>query len=149
MTLGRPSKYQPEYAEQAEKLCLLGATDDQIADFFGIATSTLYEWKHRHPEFSESLKSGKAESDTRVERSLYQRAVGFEQDEVKIFMPAGADDPVYAPYRAKHPPDVTACIFWLKNRKPEEWRDRQELTGKDGAPFAVSVTIGSQPPSAS
>lgn len=134
---GRPTSYKSTFPKQAAKLCALGATDREIADFFEVATSTLYLWKHTHPEFSEALKAGKAEADARVERSLYARAVGYEQDEVKIFMPAGAAEPVYAPYRAKIAPDTTAAIFWLKNRDPENWRDKQshEHSGPDGGPI--------------
>ena len=54
------------------------------------------------------------------------KAVGYEQEEVKIFMPSGASEPVYAPFRAKIAPDTTAAIFWLKNRKPEQWRDKHD-----------------------
>lgn len=117
-------------------LSQLGATDQEIADFFEVDVRTIYRWKHDHPEFCQALKTGKEVADERVERSLYQRAIGYEQDEVKIFMPGGATEPVYAPYRAKVAPDVTAAIFWLKNRRSQEWRDvnRTEVTGKDGGP---------------
>lgn len=123
--MGRPSLYKPGFVEQARKLCQLGATDVEIADFFRIAVSTLGNWKLDHPEFLEALKEGKAEADKRVEESLYHRAVGYSHDAVKIFMPAGADKPVHAPYREHYPPDTTAAIFWLKNRQPERWRDKQ------------------------
>lgn len=125
--MGRPTKYKQEYATQAEKLCRLGATDVEVADFLGIHVSTLYRWSSQHEEFCESLKAGKEIADNRVESSLYRRATGYEREDVKIFMPAGAEDPVYAPYTAHHPPDVTACIFWLKNRKPEEYRDKKDF----------------------
>ena len=62
-----------------------------------------------------------------VERSLYERANGYNYEATKIFMPAGRQKPVYAPYIEHVPPDVTACIFWLKNRDPEHWRDSQQL----------------------
>ena len=124
---GRPSSYKPEYAEQAAKLCLLGATDQEIADFFKVDVRTVYRWKHDHDEFCQALKAAKDTAYERVERSLYQRAIGYEQDEVKIFMPSGRDDPVYAPYRAKVAPDVTAAIFWLKNRRSQDWRDKQDI----------------------
>jgi hypothetical protein len=62
-----------------------------------------------------------------VERSLYERANGYTYDAVKIFMPAGAKKPVYAPYREHVPPDTTAAIFWLKNRDPAHWRDVQNV----------------------
>jgi hypothetical protein len=73
------------------------------------------------------LKIGKAEADSRVERSLYERANGYTYDAVKIFMPAGAKKPIYAPYVEHMPPDPTSMIFWLKNRDPERWRDVQQL----------------------
>lgn len=127
MAGGRPSDYSPEYCEQARKLCLLGATDQDLADFFEVATRTIYRWSASFPEFSQALKAGKEVADERVERSLYQKAVGYEQEAVKIFMPGGATDPVYAPYREKMAPDTTACIFWLKNRRSEAWRDKREV----------------------
>lgn len=124
--MGRPSSYKPEFAVQAQKLCELGATDQEMADFFEVEVRTVYRWKHDHDEFCQALKAGKEAADERVERSLYQRAIGYEQEEVKIFMPGGADKPVYAPFRAKIAPDVTAAIFWLKNRRREAWRDVSE-----------------------
>lgn len=123
---GRPSKYSSGFVEQARKLCQLGATDQEIADFFEVEVRTIYRWKADHDDFCQALKAGKAIADERVERSLYQKAIGYEQEEVKIFMPAGAEGPVYAPYRAKLAPDTTAAIFWLKNRRPDLWRDKTE-----------------------
>jgi hypothetical protein len=67
------------------------------------------------------------ESEWRTERSLYQRANGYSYEAVKIFMPANRAKPVYAPYIEHVPPDVTACIFWLKNRDPQHWRDSQQM----------------------
>lgn len=128
--MGRPSSYKPEYAKQATKLAQLGATDQEVADFFEVDVRTVHRWKHDHEDFCHSLKAGKEAADERVERSLYQRAVGYEQDEVKIFMPANSPEPVYAPYRAKVAPDVTAAIFWLKNRRSKEWRDVRHIDGK-------------------
>lgn len=124
---GRPTLYKTAFAKQAKKLTELGATDQEIADFFEVDVRTIYRWKHDHDEFCQSLKVGKDVADSRVERSLYQRAIGYEQDEVKIFMPANAANPIYAPFRAKVAPDVTAAIFWLKNRRSQEWRDKQEV----------------------
>lgn len=131
--MGRPSKYKDEFVTQAEKLCKLGATDMEVADFFEVEVRTLYRWKAEHDDFCQALKAGKAEADARVERSLFARATGYEHDEVDIRV-VGREI-VQTPLRKHYPPDTTACIFWLKNRRPEEWRDRQELTGKDGAPL--------------
>lgn len=122
---GRPSAFKPEYVEQGRKLAALGATDREIADFFKVAESTLYLWKNTHPLFSEALKVGKAPADARVEQSLYRRATGYSFDAQKIFQYEG--QPVTVPYVEHVPPDVTACIFWLKNRVPEEWRDKQDV----------------------
>lgn len=143
MNGGRPSQYRDEYADQAHKLAVLGATDQEIADFFEIDVRTVYRWKHDHEAFCQALKAGKEVADERVERSLYQKAIGYEQDEVKIFMPGGASAPVYAPFRAKIAPDTTAAIFWLKNRRSQEWRDKQdhEHSGPNGAPIETRSTI--------
>lgn len=131
---GRPTKFKTEFVEQARKLASLGATDREAAEFFGINEATLHRWKHTKAEFCEALKVGKETADQRVEQSLYRRAVGYDHDAVKIFMPAGSPAPVYAPFVEHTPPDTTAGIFWLKNRKPAEWRDKVEHThGADDA----------------
>lgn len=124
MALGRPSKYKPEYVEQARKLCALGATDSQLADFFGVAVSTISLWKVEHSDFSDALKMAKEEADAKVEQSLYRRALGYEHDEVDIRVVDHAI--VQTPVRKIYPPDTTAAIFWLKNRKPGQWRDKVE-----------------------
>lgn len=123
--MARPTKYKPEFAGQAAKLCKLGATDAQLADFFEVAVSTVNLWKVQHKEFSESIKVPKAQADARVEQSLYLRAMGYEHDEVDIRVVD--HEIVETPIRKFYPPDTTAAIFWLKNRKPGEWRDKQDV----------------------
>ena len=125
MPAGRPSSYKPEYAKEAEKLCALGATDAELADFFDVDTSTIWRWQSRHPEFCNAIKAAKAEADARVERSLYQRAVGYTHDAVKIFNANGVAMTV--PYREHQPPDTAAAFIWLKNRQREKWRDKHEV----------------------
>ena len=142
MSAGRPSVYLDEYAGQAAKLAALGATDIEVADFFDVDVRTIYRWKHDHEEFCQALNVGKAKADERVINSLYQKAVGYEQDAVKIFMPANAEEPVYAPYREKIAPDTTAAIFWLKNRKPADWRDKSEVDQNMSGEMEINVTIG-------
>ena len=137
MPRGRPTKYQEAYCEGARKLARLGATDQEVADFYEVDVATIYRWKIAHRDFCESLRAGKDEADDRVERALYQRAIGYDQEAVKIFMPAGRETPVYAEYRERIAPDTTAAIFWLKNRKPHEWRDKHEVVG------SFNVTISS------
>ena len=142
MAGGRPSSYEPEFAKDAEKLCMLGATDLDVAQFFEVDVRTVYRWKIDYPEFCQALKSGKEVADDLVEDRLFKRATGYSHDAVKVFMPANALAPVYAPIVEHHPPDTTAAIFWLKNRRPERWRDvkAQEISGKDGGP--VNIVTG-------
>jgi hypothetical protein len=123
--MARPSKFKPEFIAQAEKLCRLGATDIEVADFLEVDVRTLYRWKGENEAFCHALKAGKEVSDERVERSLFSRATGYEHDEVDIRVVAGAL--VRTPIRKYYPPDTTAAIFWLKNRKPAEWRDKQDI----------------------
>lgn len=135
--MGRPSKFQPEFVAQAEKLCKLGATDMEIADFFEVDVRTLYRWKAEHEGFCQALKSGKEQADERVERSLFARAIGYEHDDMDIRVVEGVV--VQTPIRKHYPPDTTAGIFWLKNRRSAEWRDKvqQEHTGADGGPVQI------------
>lgn len=122
--MGRQSTYKEEYAEQARKLSLLGATDKEMADFFNISEATLNNWKKKHPLFVESLKKGKGGADADVAASLYKRAMGYEHDDVDIRV---IDSQVVkTPIRKVYPPETVACIFWLKNRQLGKWRDRVE-----------------------
>lgn len=141
MAGGRPSKYKPEFAEQAHKLCLLGATDPELANFFKVAISTIALWKVQHAEFSDALKISKTEADDLVAKSLYRRALGYEVDDVDLKVVKGK---LTKTATRKHiPPDVTACIFWLKNRRPEEWRDVQHrtLAGPNDGPIPMTHTL--------
>ena len=124
MPAGRPSLYKPEYAEQAAKLCALGATDADLADFFEVTIRTIENWRSQNEDFFRSIKEAKEAANDRVERSLYQKAIGYSHDAVKIFQHQG--EVIEAPYREHYPPDSTAAIFWLKNRRKDDWRDKQE-----------------------
>lgn len=142
--MARPSDYKPEYSEQAFKLCLLGAKDKELADFFGTSEQTLNTWKIKHPLFLESLKRGKNHADAEIANSLFEKAKGYRwREEVAVKYKIGKDleDVKIIEVERVIPPDTTACIFWLKNRHKDKWRDKleTELTGKDGE--AVSLTI--------
>ncbi len=108
-------------------MSLLGLTDQQLADFLGISCETLYAWKISYPEFRESITRGKIEADAHVAEALYRRACGYNHPAVKIFLPSGAGEPIYAPYTKHYPPDTKAALRWLMNRQPALWRDRQEV----------------------
>jgi hypothetical protein len=130
--VGRPSSYDPRLVDKVYKLALLGSTEEEMAEIIEINHDTLYEWKKAHPEFSDAIKRGKHDADANVADRLYQRAMGYSHQAVKIFMPAGAEEPVYAEYTEHYPPDTQAASLWLRNRQPEKWRDRQEVTGANG-----------------
>lgn len=132
---GRPTKYRPEYDAQVEKLCRLGMTDKELADYFEVTESTLNLWKLEYPSFSESIKAGKDDSDVEVASKLYHRARGYEHDDVHISNFQG--EITVTPIKKHYPPDTTAAIFWLKNRRRHsgvKWADKieQELTGPNG-----------------
>lgn len=122
--IGRPSKFDPEFVKRAKLYAEHGATDADISRFLGISTQTLWEWKIHHPDFASALKIGKDVADQRVEQSLYHRAIGYSHDAVKIFANPKTGENVKVDYIEHYPPDTTAAIFWLKNRRKDEWRDR-------------------------
>ena len=124
--IGRPSNYKREYADIARQLCNNGATNTDLAEHFEVSSVTIRNWGVRYPEFLAALNAGKTIADDRVERCLYEKATGYTYDAVKVFMPAGSNEPVYAPIREHVPPDNTAMIFWLKCRRPDVWRAKQE-----------------------
>lgn len=124
---GRPTKFDPKMLTQVRKLCLLGATDKAIAEFFEVSVETIDKWKVSNPEFLQAIKVGKEELDSQVVRSLYQRAVGYSHDAVKIFCDTKTGTETVVPYVEHYPPDPTSMIFWLKNRQRADWRDRQEV----------------------
>jgi Homeodomain-like domain len=113
-----------------------GLTDEQIAHNMGISTSTLYEWKKKYSDISESLKRGKEVIDRMVENALLKSALGYD------FMEDGmTKDGDVVPLRKVQHPNTTALIFWLKNRKPVEWRDKQEISheGSVGVTFVDDI----------
>ena len=129
-SVGRPTKYKDEFNPQAEKLCKLGATDKELADFFEIDEATIYRWKIEYPEFCDSIKRGKQIADMEVADSLYKRANGYSHHEDVIFNDKGV--PLVVQTTKHYPPDPTSMIFWLKNRQPKQWRDKQEISHSIG-----------------
>jgi hypothetical protein len=143
MPRGRPSKFKTEFVKQAAKLAGLGATDREIADFFDVDERTINRWKFDHPAFCQSLKVGKADCDNRVEQTLYRRAVGYSFVGEKVFHFQGHITRTHCVENVA--PDVTACIFWLKNRRPEQWRDKPDGMGDDNLADKIGALIDRLP----
>jgi hypothetical protein len=122
---GRPSKTAFIDKNQVKILAEKGFTDREISVFFGINEDTFHSWKKKEPKFSESLKDWKEQANARVERSLYERANGYTHPEEVIFQYRGKV--VRARTLKYYPPDTAAAFIWLKNRKSEEWKDKQEI----------------------
>lgn len=142
---GRPSLYKPEYADEYMKMCMLGMTDDECADYFGITRQTLWTWKKQYQNFSDAGKLGKEKADMSVVFSAFERAKGCEYIEQ---VPIKIKDVVYAENGKKIreterveiievtkrlPADPTMAQFWLRNRRWLNWRERREIEiGKPG-----------------
>lgn len=125
---GRPTKYDPSvHPALAESLAREGLTNTEIAEALGIDRATLHNWQNAHKEFFDSVKSGKETPDDNVEKSLYRRALGYEYTETKI---TKNEDGVIVKTETtvkQVAPDVGAQCMWLKNRRPQDWRDKQEI----------------------
>lgn len=126
---GRPSKYETEWKDKLPVIqgwARDGLVDEQIAKNMGISKSTLYEWKKRYPEFADALKKGKEVVDREVENALLKRALGYSCTETKREIDELGNVKVTVTTK-EVVPDTTAQIFWLKNRKPNEWRDKRDI----------------------
>lgn len=135
---GAPTLYREEYDEQAYKLCLLGATDKDIADFFEVCEATINNWKKEYPKFLESIRAGKKTADMEVATSLYKTTqdrtvieqVAFKTKKIS-YNDSGKrveEEVIEIVDVAKAiPADFRSQQFWLKNRKSDQWRDKQEV----------------------
>ena len=106
-----------------------GLIDEQIAANIGVTTTTFYDWKKKYADFSDALKKGKEASDYEVENSLFKSATGYEYEERKEVQEVvdGVMRKRVEVTRKQVPPNATSAIFWLKNRKPDKWRNKQEI----------------------
>jgi hypothetical protein len=154
--MGRPSAYDPDKNILVEGWARDGLTNEQIAHNLGITVKTLYEWQNKYSEFRNALKNGKEVVDRLVENALFKRAMGYDYEEV-------TREPLYHPItgepildkkgkpkvvvtkviRKQVNPDTTAQIFWLKNRKPGEWRDKQDIEHSGGVNIKLEGEVKS------
>lgn len=129
MAGGRPNLYETEWKD---RLALVqgwardGLSNEQIATNMGISVKTLYEWQNKYSEFREALKKGKEVVDREVENALLKRAMGYTYTEIREETDPDGNVRVIKTVKEVQP-DTTAQIFWLKNRKPAEWRDKKDI----------------------
>lgn len=115
------TRYNKQYAPIVKKLCLLGATNEEIADFFEITEAVLARWVKDQPPFKAAIKSGKLKADSKVAASMFKRACGYDYVEDKAFSFMG--DVTKVKVKKHMAADVNAGKFWLKNRQPEKWKE--------------------------
>lgn len=128
--MARPCKYETHVAPRLEEIkdwVRNGATDEEIAKRLGIGISAFYEYKKGFSEFSESLKENKEVIDAKVENALLRRALGYEYDEITKERNDTGELVITKTVRKQVVPDTTAQIFWLKNRRPSEWKDKTQV----------------------
>jgi len=157
-------KYQywltPEGLLKLESWARDGLTDEQIAANMGITRATLYDWKNKYPDISDTLKRGKEVVDIQVENALLKRALGYDYEEETKEMTDATNEFGEALYNAmgnrittlstvksvkkQVAPDTTAQIFWLKNRRPDKWRDRKDVDVTGSLEHDVNIIIGGE-----
>ena len=147
MAKGKFEKWlEPEGLLLLESWARDGLTDAQIASNMGVSTVTLYNWKNKYLNIFNTLKRGKEIVDIQVENALLKRALGYEYEEVKQEYELGVNTKTTK--TVKHViPDTTAQIFWLKNRRPDKWRDKIAVTDTDDEDSNIVVNIVRQKPS--
>ncbi|MCD7887348.1 MAG: helix-turn-helix domain-containing protein [Clostridiales bacterium] len=137
MAKGKYQKWlEPDGLLLLEGWARRGLTDEQIAHNIGISRSTLKEWKAKYPAISATLKKSKDAADIQVENALFRRATGYEATETRVEETGEGTKTVTTTKPV--PPDVTAQIFWLKNRRPDLWRDKPEPTSSPDQEKAAS-----------
>jgi len=134
--VGRPSDYQPEYAEEVFELCLAGYTDKMLAEQFQVSETTIGTWKDKHPEFLRAMRRGKGIANGKAALGLYNRAVGMTVPKQHVSVYEGFA--TVTDITEHLPPDVNAAKFFLKNRLPEQWRENIDLDTGGGA-FSIRI----------
>lgn len=123
--MARKSLWDDSMAGYAKDLCLLGATDVDLAKHFEVSLATINNWKKKHLAFRLAIKEGKFVADSKVAASLFQRAIGYSMVETDVRV---IDKKVVLTEVVKNfPPDTLACMFILQNRNKELWRNKQEF----------------------
>lgn len=143
LIVARPSKYETHVAPRLEEIkdwCRNGATDEEIAKRLGISIASFYNFKNQFLEFLEALKETKEIVDAQVENALLKRALGYEYKEVTKEIDEDGNKKIKTVTK-QVVPDTTAQIFWLKNRRPDKWRDKPAEDKEEQESVSVNITI--------
>jgi hypothetical protein len=124
---GRDSVYDPSMNDAARKLALLGLTNDEMAEFFGVHPSTFYRWMNEYSAFCEAVNEGKVIADANVAESLYKRATGEHVEVEKVYTNRNTGEKATIKVMTYIPGEAPAALNWLKNRRPLQWREKQEV----------------------
>ena len=136
---GTPPKFKEEFAEQAQALAGKGLNEKDIAEIFGVSPQTIGNWKKAYPQFLIAIDKGTEISLGNVKRSMYEKAVGYTHPDIHVSNFRGK---ITKTTVLKHyPPDTTAGAFILKNRDPENWKDKQEINGNLGIDINTPITV--------
>jgi hypothetical protein len=132
---GRKTTFRREYIDQARVLCEEGMTDKELARFFGVNKTTIYDWQFAHPEFAEAIKLGKEPANDRLERTAYEVAMGYSTTLTETKILRDKDGNEFASVVEREvviPPNADMLRWMLKNRRPEKWKDKTEqaMTGE-------------------
>lgn len=136
--MGRPTKFDEKIVQKVEVLTKEGKTNEQIADLLGISRTTLFTWCGKYGDLMNALKAGKDISDDLVEIALFQRALGYTRTVKKTHITKYGEAVEYDEHMVL-PPDPTSAIFWLKNRRPEKWREKNDTIPNEGINLVVRV----------
>ena len=119
---GQPTSYKPDYNALARNYCLLGATNEELAQFFEVSHRTIDNWIATHGAFGKSVRDGRLHADAGIASRLHERAMGYVQVIERRELCRGEEKVITT--TVHYPPDTNACMFWLRNRQPTKWRHR-------------------------
>lgn len=137
---GRPAVRPPDDLEVVRKLCLLGLRDEDLAAFYEVSLGLVRKWRDTVPGFADAMRSGRQLASAEVAHALFRRACGYSHPGVKFMLVDGEVQELR--YTEHYPPDTAACIFWLKNRERENWRDRIEHDVENAGEVTVKIEGG-------
>jgi hypothetical protein len=141
--LGRPTVYTQELDEHARRLCLLGLTDDELAEYFGITRHGMRHWDKLYPSFLSARAEGREKADAEVADSLFKRAIGYSHKAVKILV---VDKTVVREEYIEHyPPDTNAASLWLSSRQRGRWKLKPTTEDEDDGGGRTIRIIGGLP----